>query len=185
MSLYPRWFPYPRAWLKAIALYLAAYPASGVPVLAFWLFIIPFTLVLIALPLEPMAWMLFLGVVSLPFFGFGFFVIAVAIYRGFLALLWSNPPSLITPSLHPGDLWRNFLVSFWAMVPISVVLFIQIAAEAYLEAWYLVETGNKIELSIVRPGLAIDTLLQLSWTWLIVAAYLIHVQQLKRQNNKS
>jgi hypothetical protein len=190
MSWYPRWFPYPRAWSKAVALYIPAYLGVVVFPIVVWIFTPIVLFLAVAMPLEPRIWALVLFFASILIAGWLWFGAILVIYRALLAVLWSNPPSVITPKMGFKDVIRNYIIISISSIPTALLMLLLLASDAYNQSYWYVSTNNPISQYLARLiyGLpANDTaevIVNLSWTWLIVAAYLIHVQQLKRQNKK-
>jgi hypothetical protein len=190
MSWYPRWFPYPRAWLKAVALYIPAYLGVVAFPLVFWIFAPIILYLVVAMPLEPRIWALVLFFASSLIAGWLWFGAILVIYRALLAVLWSNPPSVITPKMGFKDVIQNYIIISISSIPTALLMLLLLASDAYNQSYWYVSTNNPISQYLARLlyGLpasnTAEVIVDLSWTWLIVAAYLIHVQQLKRQKKK-
>ncbi len=152
--------PNSQDWIKALKLLIASYCGAVVFMFVFWVDIfIAIFLSIATLNSTPLIFGFFgLGIL---FVGLVWFILTAFVWAGILRLFWSDPPKWISPTLDIQTIALNYGISVWATLPISIIWFIKVSANAQLDL---------LDFPKVFRTYPPDLIISLFWLWFIVAA---------------
>lgn len=180
---YPKWFPCPGSWLKALALAIPAYLGVMLFPLIFW------SALYISIGLTPTpgdhALNAFLFSFSVLLVGLTMYLILTFGYSLLLRLLWSSPPRWLSPSFHWKSLVGNYAIITGATLPVSAMFIFYVSLKTHIK----ITTGYDLHYIYTDPdtlrstSFLVHLIEQSIWLWLITAAFLSHFRDSKKAKN--
>jgi hypothetical protein len=158
-------FPNHTSWLNALKIIIPGYLCGvGAFAFSFWQYAFV-SIVLSATQTTNPAGMLIIALLAL-LAGIAWYFLLILVFSLLLRLLWSNPPEWIKPSMHWFRVFYDFSVIFFATLPIFLIFLASVSTNQSIN---LIEPANhQFHLEKV--------LLNFSWLWIIVAAYLYQIE---------